>query len=120
MGRRKQITYDIDTEIAKRIFGPGYRRIYLYIKTNFEKFGFTHIQGSVFHSTMPMNKTEVSFCINVMIKNCPGLEKCIRDIRVADITKENSLNYLFDYDGTLGKYPDKSGISSEREIEYER
>lgn len=115
MVRRKQITYDIDTKVAEKIFGSGYRKIYLYIEMSLEKAGFTHIQGSVFQSDLPMNKIRVSIIINDIIKNCSGLEKCVRDIRMTDIMAENSLNYLADYDGTIGRYLDISPRNKTRD-----
>lgn len=41
-----------------------------------------------------------------LIDKYPYLEKCVRDIRVANIIDINSLNYIFDYDGTPGKFAD--------------
>lgn len=120
MEKRKQITFDIDTKIAEKIFGSGYRKIYMFIELCLEKAGFIHIEGSVYQSDTPLENTKVAFTIRNMVSHCPGLEKCIRDIRLADITDENSLNYLFQYDGTTGKYPDKSKSKTKQRDDYTR
>lgn len=77
---------------------------------------FIHLQGSVYQSLEKISRIQVLGILTTIIDNKPGIEKCIRDIRLTDITDENSLNYLFDYDGTLGRYPDRSGILADREI----
>lgn len=105
---RKQVTFDIDTKIANKIFGAGYRSIYLDIEEAFEASGFIHQQGSVYQSVNKVSSTFVSFLLSEIIGSRPGIEKCIRDIRLTDVTNENDLNHLCSYDGTLGKYPDKT------------
>lgn len=112
---RKQIAFDIDTRIAEKIFGKGYRSVYFYITDVMKKNGYTHLQGSVYQSNVSISYTQVILLLEKIIEKKPGLEKCIRDMRVADITDENSLNYLFQYDGTIGRYPDISPRSRTRD-----
>lgn len=105
---RKQIVFDIDTKIAEKIFGSGYRKIYYHIEKVFKENGFVHVEGSVYQSINNIEHTEFSYLIDTMIEGCPGLEKCIRDARATTIVEENDINYLFQYDGTIGNYPDLS------------
>jgi virulence-associated protein VapD len=52
------------------------------------------------------SNTEIANMMYDLIDKYPYLEKCVRDIRVANIIDINSLNYIFDYDGTPGKFAD--------------
>ena len=107
---QKQIAFDIDTKVAEKIFGSSYRSIYFYIEDTMKKNGYKHLQGSVYQSISPVGYMQVITLLERMIEKKPGLEKCFRDMRLTDITAENNLNYLFEYDRTIGKYPDKSSI----------
>ena len=115
MDVRKQIAFDIDTKIAEKIFGSGYRKIYYYLEQKLSEAQFRKVEGSVYQSIYAVDNTRVSYIVIDLIEKKPGLEKCIRDMRVADITDENSLNYLFQYDGTIGRYPDISPRSRMRD-----
>lgn len=117
---RKQITFDIDTKIAETIFGQGYRVLYFYIENMLKDNGFRHIQGSVYQSVDVVSNTSVIILIAELIQNKPGIEKCIRDIRMTDISKINDLNYLFEYDGTPGTYIDMSEAATYSDEERER
>lgn len=101
---RKQIAFDIDTKIAEEILGDKYRKIYDDIKKHLEKNGFKHLQGSVYTSYDPMRDLDVTYIIKELLNSCAYITKCVRDIRKTDIIKEHSLNHLFSYDGTPGKY----------------
>lgn len=109
---QKQIAFDIDTKVAEKIFGSSYRSIYFYIEDTMKKNGYKHLQGSVYQSISPVGYMQVITLLERMIEKKPGLEKCFRDMRLTDITAENNLNYLFEYDRTIGKYPDKSRIQN--------
>lgn len=104
---RKQIAFDIDTKIAEEILGDGYRKIYDDIKKHLVNNGFKHLQGSVYTSHSPMRDLDVTYIIKELLSKYDYLEKCIRDIRKTDITREHSLNHLFSYDGTSGKFSHK-------------
>lgn len=112
---RKQIAFDIDTKIAEKIFGKGYRLVYFYITDVMQKNGYIHLQGSVYQSNNAISYIQVISLLEKLIEKKPGLEKCIRDMRMSDITDENSLNYLFQYDGTTGRYPDISPRNKTRD-----
>ncbi|MDE7423777.1 MAG: hypothetical protein K2N51_08810 [Lachnospiraceae bacterium] len=101
---RKQIAFDIDTKIAEEILGKKYRSIYENIRKYLGKNGFEHLQGSVYVSKEALSNTKVTAIINGLLIKYNYLEKCVRDIRKTDITKEHSLNHLFSYDGTPGDY----------------
>ena len=120
MNIRKQLTFDIDTKIAQKIFGSGYRKIYLSIERLLVQDGYRHIEGSVYQSMSELNNTDVSMTLYNLMMRIPGIEKCIRDMRLTDITEENSLNYLFQYDGTAGKYSDKSENKPKQRNDYTR
>ncbi len=120
MLRRKQITFDIDTNIAKRIFGTGYRTLYYNLEKHFADNGFIHLQGSVYQSTNAVTDFYVMGLVSIFIYNNPGVEKCIRDLRLTDVIKQNSLNHLCNYDGTTGKYPDKSENKPKQRDDYTR
>ncbi len=46
--KRKQIAFDIDTNVAESILGNNYRNIYNKIRTFFKNNNFQNIQGSVY------------------------------------------------------------------------
>lgn len=101
---RKQIAFDIDTKIAEEILGGNYRNIYENIRKYLERNGFEHLQGSVYVSKEALSNTKITAIINGLLTKYNYLEKCVRDIRKTDITREHSLNHLFSYDGTPGDY----------------
>lgn len=101
---RKQIAFDIDTKVAEQILGEGYRKLYDNIESFAKANGFSHIQGSVYESQKPMTNTDVYIFLNALNNRYPYIEKCIRDIRQTNISGTYSLNHLFDYDGTPGKF----------------
>lgn len=98
MNLRKQIIFDVDTKKAEELFGGSYRNLYMNIKLFMEKNGFEHIQGSAYESIDPMNNFEVLDCINALKNKYPKLNKCVKDIRQADIGEVSSLNHLFAYE----------------------
>lgn len=105
MNKRKQISFDIDTKVAKRIHGEqSYTRIYNDIRKFMEKEEWKHIEGSVYMSANPMSNSDVAYIIKEMKKQYPYLEKCVREIHQADVSNVHSLNQYFSYDGTPGQY----------------
>lgn len=101
---RKQITFDLDTNVAKQIFGENYRKPYDDIEMFFKKHDFQHKEGSVYVSKKPMYKFQLFHLIVCLTKQHPYLKKCVRDIMFGNTAKNNSLNSFFDYDGTAGQY----------------
>lgn len=102
--KRKQIVFDIDTKIAEMLLGSNYRNIYRKIENHMYQHGFKHIQGTVYESEESKTNLQISLTIKELIKKNPSLKKCMRDIRQTDISNKHSLNNMFDYDGTCGKY----------------
>lgn len=102
---RKQIIFDIDTKVASAILGESkYRKLYSDIERYMKKNGFKHIEGSSYESIHPITRTKVAYMIEKLISKYPYLSKCVRDTRETSITEGRSLNKLFDYDGTPGKF----------------
>lgn len=102
--QRKQIIFDLDTNVAKIILGQKYNNIYQQIRKYMLKNDFTHIEGSSYMSNKALSEFDLYNIIDGLIEEIPCLEKCCRDMRVTNISRVHSLNYLFDYDGTPGKY----------------
>ncbi|WP_052212515.1 hypothetical protein [Anaerovibrio lipolyticus] len=99
-----QIAFDIDTKVCRKILGKNYNKIYKDIQTFMENQGFEHRQGSVYHSINPITRIKTNGIIKNLIKEMPYITKCIRDITQTRIGDDVSINYLFEYDGTPGKY----------------
>lgn len=60
MKKREQITFDIDTNVAKQIFGEqNYTKIYADIRNFMEKERWKHIEGSVYMSGKAMENIDV-------------------------------------------------------------
>lgn len=105
MAKRKQISFDIDTNVTKKIFGEqGYTKVYADIRRFLEKEDWKHIEGSVYMSGYSMDNGAVVYTIRDMIRQYPYLDKCIKEIHQADISNVHSLNQYFSYDGTPGQY----------------
>lgn len=109
MTKRKQITFDIDTNVAKEILGErNYIRAYADIREFMENGGWQHIEGSVYMSVVPVTTTNVAHLVDDLIWKYPYLTKCIREMHQSDITNVHSLSHHFDYDGTPGPYARKA------------
>lgn len=103
--RKKQLSFDLDTEICKKIFGENrYTQAYKDIRSFLEKNDCSHIEGSVYMSNHGMNNVRVSRLLEDLLSKHPYLSKCIREIHQADISNVHSLNQYFSYDGTPGQY----------------
>ncbi len=108
MARRKQLTFDIDTNVARKILGEqNYTNIYANIRKFMEREGWKHIEGSVYMSNRPVDNGDVTYLIQDMKKQYPYLDKCVKEMHQTDISKIHSLNYYFEYDGTPGRYEQK-------------
>lgn len=111
MQRRKQLTFDIDTKVAKEILGKSnYTTAYSNIKSYMKSRRWIHIEGSVYMSQKPMSNTMVALFISDLKKQYPYLSKCIRNIHQSDISNIHSLDHLFEYDGTPGKFVQKDSV----------
>ncbi len=59
--KRKQITFDLDTNVCKKIFGKdNFRQPYKEIRDFFRENGFIHIEGSSYMSNHEMSNLAVS------------------------------------------------------------
>lgn len=120
MEKRKQISFDIDTNVAKEILGESkYTSIYSNIQSFMRKEGWEHIEGSVYMSTEPLSNTKVSMLIDRLKKEYPYITKCVRDMHQADISKVHSLEAQFEYDGTPGKFAQKENDKSDKQAAKE-
>ena len=115
---KKQIIFDIDTKVAKQILGKNYTSIYNKIRYFFKSNGFEHIEGSGYMSNYSLDYYDVIDIIDRMKIEFPYIEKCVRDIRVTEITKQHSLNHMLDYDGTPGKYAQDTNASHSEIDDY--
>lgn len=119
MDKRKQISFDIDTSVTRKILGEkGYTAIYAAIRRFMEKENWKHIEGSVYMSEKPLSNADVFYMIRDIKKQYPYLDKCIKEIHQADISNVHSLNQYFNYDGTPGQYerpPEKESDGHKRE-----
>lgn len=119
MVKRKQISFDIDTNVAKKILGEqNYTKVYGDIRRYMEKEGWRHIEGSVYMSNHPMSNGDILYVLDEIKGKYPYLEKCFREIHQADVSNVHSLNQYFEYDGTPGQYEkpvEKTAEGHERE-----
>lgn len=103
----KQITFDIDTKVAKQIAGHKYTQMYQIIQSFMKRNKFNHPQGSVYVSTRPMSYTDIVKLFRNFIHKYPYIAKAIRDINVTNVTKTRfSLNSEFTYTGHADEYAD--------------
>lgn len=109
---RKQIVFDIDTKVSEKILGENYNAIYYRIMNFLKKENFKHVEGTVYESKDSLTNYDIAKTIMALKKKYPYLDKCIRDIRQADISEVHTLNHLFSYDGTPGKYQNLNQQSS--------
>lgn len=82
---KKQIAFDIDTNVVKQILGTNYTKIYDDIE-RFLKKDFNHIQGSVYVSKKPMTSTTVYLFMSDLLQKYPYISKCVRDITFTNVT----------------------------------
>lgn len=116
MNKRKQITFDIDTNVAKKILGKSYNNLYTNIKNFMKSKDWEHIEGSVYMSNKPLSNTKVSYLLDELLKKYPYLTKCIRDMHQSDISNIHGLHDHFDYDGTPGKFAKKKEQENSKDI----
>ena len=104
---RKQISFDLDTKIMKKVLGNSYTNTYEKIRKHFSENGFYRQEGSTYASNDSKEFIDVVSMLYDMLDKYPFMGKCVRDMSVTEITEiteESSVNFLFDYDGTPGKY----------------
>ncbi|MCM1103255.1 MAG: hypothetical protein NC409_04030 [Clostridium sp.] len=102
---KKQLSFDIDTNVAKKILGEQrYTQIYADIRNVMRANGWEHIEGSVYMSKNEIDNIDVTFLIKNLKKEFPYITKCVREMHQADISEVHSRNEQFEYDGTPGKF----------------
>lgn len=102
---KKQISFDIDTNVAKRILGESnYTQIYADIRKVMYAHGWKHIEGSVYMSKDEVKNMDIIFLIKKLKKEYPYIAKCVREVHQADVGDIHSLNAQFEYDGTPGRF----------------
>lgn len=108
MQLRKQITFDLDTNVCKEIFGDKkYTMAYADIERFMKKNNFTHIEGSSYMSNSRMSNMDISNMIDDLLEKHPYLTKCIKKMHQSDISNVHSLESHFEYDGTAGRFAQK-------------
>lgn len=103
---KRQLMFDLDTKVTEEILGPGYRKIYKDIEKYLKQYGFEHVEGSGYISNAEISDFKVFRILRNLKKEYPYLTKCVKDMRIADITSFNSLAKEFTYDGSPGIYKD--------------
>ncbi len=67
--QKKGINFDLDTDALKKYYSEGdWHKAYYDIRGFFERNGFEHIQGSGYHSVMPMSEAKAMTVIYNMTK----------------------------------------------------
>lgn len=100
---KQLLIFDIDTLKAKELLGNSYSILYKNIRSFMEQRGFKHIQPSTYESIHTMDYFDVSDCVKALRDKYPVLDKCIKDIRQADVVAVRPLNHLFSYEPPLQK-----------------
>lgn len=114
MSNRKQLSFDIDTNVVKEILGEkNYTHVYADIRKFMESKGWEHIEGSVYMSKQEQDNADISFLIDELKGQYPYIEKCVKGMHQADILNIHSLQHHFDYDGTCGEYAKEKEILKE-------
>lgn len=103
---KRQLIFDLDTKVSEKILGAGYRKIYKDIELHLKQYGFEHAEGSGYISISEISDYKLYKILDELKKKYPYITKCIRDMHVADVISLNSLDNLFEYDGTPGIYKD--------------
>lgn len=115
MAKRKQLTFDLDTNIAKKILGnENYTKAYADIGRVMKSKGWIHIEGSVYMSKKSLSVMEVAQLLDDLKMKYPYLTKCIRNMHQSDISNVHSLNNHFEYDGTPGKFAQKEKVEQKQ------
>lgn len=110
---RKSISFDIDTKITEKVLGDA-TNIYKHIGKYLKEHGFYRQQGSVYISFDEITHQDVLTIVIKLYEKYPYMRKCVRDIITQSVGEENSLNYLGEYDGTLGEFSMENTINTNR------
>lgn len=118
MKKRKQLSFDLDTNIAKEMFGEKkYTKAYSDIRRFMEENDWKHIEGSVYMSNESIENTDIFFLISNLKKQYPYITKCVRNMHQADISNIHGLQHYFEYDGTPGNFVQQEHLQEESQQE---
>lgn len=90
-GEYRSVHFDLDTKAMKRATGSstkGYRQL----KRSFEKFGFSHRQGSGYRSNNPMDKDEATVFVEKFGAENSWLADCLKSF---EMTNSGASDYDF-------------------------
>lgn len=109
---KKQISFDLDTNVLKQILGErNYTEAYYSIKKFMKENDWKHVEGSIYVSNKQITNPQAQLTVRKLKKKIPYLSKAVREIHITNVSNIYSLSYMFDYDGTPGKYAQTQGKS---------
>ena len=95
-GQKKGINFDLDTNALKIHYTEGdWRNAYHDVRNFFKKNGFEHIQGSGYHTLMPMSEPDVMTIVYRMMKRCPWINYCVSVCTLADVPEAFDISHVF-------------------------
>lgn len=93
---RKGINFDLDTAALQKHYPKkDWHNAYYDVRSNFEKNGFEHIQGSGYHSVKPMSEAKAMKVIYQMTKEFPWLNFCVSICTIADVPELFDISHVF-------------------------
>lgn len=88
---RKNINFDIDTNMYTKITGKAAPTAYYELRKFLENNDFLHRQGSGYISKYPMKSYEISDMVTKMSQELPWLKPCVKEFDVTNVGKQFSL-----------------------------
>ena len=77
--------------MGNEYFG-SYRRIYPIIGKYLREIGFVRVEGSAYRSIEPMKRERFLRLFRKLLKQQPNLAKCIKEVHLAEVIDDYSLN----------------------------
>ncbi len=94
--QKKGINFDLDTDALKKYYSEGdWHKAYYDIRGFFERNGFEHIQGSGYHSVMPMSEAKAMTVIYNMTKEFVWLNYCVNICTISDVPELYDISHVF-------------------------
>lgn len=94
--QKKGINFDLDTEALKKRYTNGdWHNAYYDVRNFFVKNGFEHIQGSGYHSLIPMWESDVMTIVYQMTKEFPWINYCVSVCTLADVPDAFDISHVF-------------------------
>lgn len=89
----RSVYFDLDTKALQKYYpNNSWRNAYQDIRNSMESYGFTHQQGSVYHSKKMITYYELIKAIKQLVKTYDWFPKCVRKCSYADISKSHDLS----------------------------